>query len=253
MTWTPSDPARDSVGLEPAATDRGWRLALRQAPWAASVALPLPCAFGPVLFAPHVISPRTRLLLGLALAALGTACQAQIGDECRRSTDCSIRGERICDLSNRINSVGAQSANGQGECTIEGCGRGTCPNEAACVSVFGTDFLSVACDATREDLAITCDPSMQSCPEDCVESSQGGGLLVCGPRNDCQPNEICLDEGLCADEITARTSCRRKCKNNGDCRAGYECRRTGSDGVYRVFDPDDPTDDSQIGICRPRA
>ena len=188
-----------------------------------------------------------------ALLALIPACQAKIGDECRRSTDCSLRGERICDLSNRINSVGVATPSGQGECTIEGCGRNTCPKEAACVRTYGSDFLSVACEPTREDIATSCDPDTMACADDCLASSQGGGLLVCPPRNDCQPNEICLPEGLCADEITSRTSCRRKCKDDGECRAGYQCRRTGSDGVYRAFDPDDPTDASQVNICRPRA
>ncbi len=193
-----------------------------------------------------------RLLLTAALVALG-ACQAKIGDECRRSTDCSLRGERICDLSNRVNGVGGQSPNGQGECTIEGCGRGSCPDEAACVRSYGSDFLSVACEPDREDIAVACDPDTETCADDCQPSSQSGGELVCPPLNECNPNEVCLPEGLCADEITARTTCRRKCKNDGECRPGYECRRTGSDGVYRVFDPDNPTDDSQIGICRPRA
>jgi len=193
-----------------------------------------------------------RQFAAVALLALVSACQAMIGDDCERSTDCSLRGERICDLSNRVNSAGARSDNGQGECTIEGCGRGTCPDEAACVRVYGSDFLSTSCEPTREDIATACDPEEESCPADCIQASSGG-LLTCPPRNDCQPNEVCLPEGLCADEITSRTSCRRKCKNDGECREGYECRRTGSDGVYRVFDSDNPTDDSQIGICRPQA
>lgn len=119
--------------------------------------------------------------------------------------------------------------------------------------VFGSDFLSVSCEPHREDIATSCDSSNSSCPADCVPSSEGGPVLVCPPQDACQPNEICLPEGLCADEITSRTSCRRKCSGDDDCRTGYECKRTGSDGVYRVFDPDNPTDDSQIRICRPAA
>lgn len=170
----------------------------------------------------------------VALAALALGCQAKIGDDCAISRDCSIRGERVCDLSNRVTKAGIPSPNGRGECTIEGCGRGSCPKEAACVRVFGSDFLSVACDPTREDIATFCDDG------------------TCEPLNDCNANEICLPEGLCADQITARSSCRRKCKDDGDCRDGYECKRTGNDGVYRVFDPGNPTDDSQIAICRPK-
>lgn len=191
-------------------------------------------------------------MLGVvALVALTFGCQAKIGDSCRRSTDCSIRGERTCDLSNRTNGQGVRTPNGQGECIIEGCGRGTCPKEGTCVKVYGTDFLSVSCDPVREDVAIACDPDEQDCPADCAPASSGDALS-CPPRNDCESNEVCLPEGLCADEITARTSCRARCKNNGDCRNGYECRRTGHDGVYRAPNADFPLDDSEIGVCRPR-
>jgi len=198
-----------------------------------------------------MLCTRYGMILGLALYALMPACKAKIGDECKRSTECSRTGERICDLSHRVNSQGVVSLSGQGECTIEGCGRGSCPKEAECVRIYGSDFLTVSCEPSREDVARACDPDAETCADDCVESSQGGSNLVCPPRDDCNSNEICLPEGLCADEITSRTSCRRECKDNGDCRNGYECKRTGSDGVYRVFDPKDPTDDSQVKICRP--
>jgi hypothetical protein len=160
-----------------------------------------------------------------ALFAL-VGCQAKIGDACLRSTDCSLRGERICDLSNRIA--------GRGECIIEGCGRYSCPKEGACVKAYGTDFLSVSCDPEREDIAVV-DPDGQTLPA----------------RDDCLPHEVCLAEGLCADEVSARTTCRAKCSKNGDCRGGYECRLTGSRGVYHTPDPRDPTNDGQIRICMP--
>ena len=176
----------------------------------------------------HVPHFRRRVpaLLALAFGFMALGCQAKIGDACRRSTDCSLRGERICDLSNRVA--------GQGECTIEGCGRDECPDEAACVKTYGNDFLSISCDPMREDRAAI-----------------GPDGVALPPRNDCDPNEVCLPEGLCADEITARTSCRRKCKNNGQCRSGYECRWTGARGIYRAPDPDDPTNDRQVKICMP--
>ncbi len=158
-----------------------------------------------------------------ALSAFG--CKAKIGDSCDRSTDCSLQGERICDLS-EANSVG------KGECTIEGCGRDSCPKEAACVKTYGTDFLSVSCDPQREDRAV---------------AANDGTVLP--PRNDCAPHEVCLSEGLCADEVSARTSCRRKCSEDDDCRGGYECRLTGSRGVYQTPDSTNPTDTSQKHIC----
>ncbi len=173
------------------------------------------------------------VVLGGALAAL-SGCRAKIGDACKRSTDCSITGGRICDLSHRVNKQGQPHPRGSGECIIEGCGRGTCPDEAACVKVYGSDFLSVACDPAREDRA-TFGPDGEPLP----------------PLDECAANEVCLPEGLCADEITARRSCRKKCKSDDDCRAGYECVRTGSRGIYRAPDLSNPSNHKETRICTP--
>lgn len=192
-------------------------------------------------------------LLLVALVAPSAGCKKKIGDACRRSTDCSLQGERICDLSHRVNSSGFPTPNGSGECTIEGCGRGACPKEAACVKVYDSDFLSVACDPAQEDLATYCDlESDAECEAaGCLPTADDASVWVCPPRNDCGGSEVCLPEGLCADEITARTSCRKKCKNGGDCRDGYECRRTGFDGVYQAPNIENPNDRSETKICMP--
>jgi hypothetical protein len=177
--------------------------------------------------------------LGWALVALSPlvlGCQPKIGDPCRRSIDCSWTGERICDLSNRVNDQGIPTPGGRGECIVEGCGRGGCPSEAACVKVYGSTFLSVACDPEREDRATV---------------DENGELLP--PLDDCSAHEICLPEGLCADELNARTSCRRECKRNRDCRDGYRCVETGWGGVYQAPDLDDPSNDSETKICMPVA
>lgn len=59
----------------------------------------------------------------LALSLLACAgCAPQIGDSCGTALDCSLTGDRICDVS---------SVNGQ--CTIFGCEPGTCPVESVCV------------------------------------------------------------------------------------------------------------------------
>lgn len=173
----------------------------------------------------------------LAFAAV-VGCKAKIGDACQRSTDCSIRGDRSCDLSHRVDSAGIETPNGQGECTIEGCGADTCPKEAECVKVYGSDFLTVACDPAREDRAALGEG------DECLDG-------VCPPRDDCEPREVCLPEGLCADEITARTSCRRRCKDDGDCREGYECIHTGSRGVYAAPDLDTPGEVKNFRLCAP--
>jgi hypothetical protein len=176
---------------------------------------------------------RPLLLCAAAVCALFfSGCRAKIGDACNVSTDCSLLGDRICDLSKRVG--------GRGECTIEGCGRNSCPKEAACVKAYGTDFLSVSCDPDREDKAAVAPEGADSAPPESLP-----------PHDDCLAHEVCLPEGLCADEVSARTSCRRKCSEASDCRGGYECRITGSNGIYHTPDPRDPNNDGQIRICMP--
>ena len=60
------------------------------------------------------------LLTGLA-SLVGTGCKQHIGDSCGSSTDCSVTGERQCDL-----------AQPGGYCTVFSCDPDTCP-EGACV------------------------------------------------------------------------------------------------------------------------
>jgi hypothetical protein len=209
--------------------------------------------------------PSVRIVLVLAALALLGGCKKKIGDPCVRSTDCSIRGDRSCDLSHRVNSAGIPTPSGSGECTIESCGADTCPKEAECVKVYGSDFLTVACDPTREDRASYGNASGMELPDDelgcipCTDSTCDscpdgeGDCLICPPRDDCRSNEVCLPEGLCADEITARTSCRRRCKQTKDCRDGYECVSTGSRGIYHAPDLDHPGDVDEVRICTPRS
>jgi hypothetical protein len=195
------------------------------------------------LYAPRRTVVPARILVLAALAVLGgSGCRAKIGDSCRRSTDCSLRGDRVCDLSHRVNDAGVETPSGRGECTIEGCGHDSCPKEAACVKVYGADFLTVACDPTREDVA------RYGFEDECPD---GQSECTLAPLDDCAANEVCLGEGLCADELTARTSCRRKCGDDDDCRAGYECVRTGARGVYRAPDLENPGELSQVDICMP--
>jgi hypothetical protein len=72
---------------------------------------------------------RLLLLLGLALLALG--CKPDIGDKCTTSTDCSIAGERLCDLTQP-----------GGYCTIFNCEPNLCPEKSVCVA-FGERTCSV--------------------------------------------------------------------------------------------------------------
>lgn len=199
-------------------------------------------------------TPSYRASFGFALVALVAllpACQPEIGDPCRVSRDCSIRGERQCDLSNA-----PQSRTGEaGECTIENCSFGSCPDEAVCIKTYGSDFLTVACDPAREDVWGTCtgdDANIDTCICDDPDAARAGCVGSLLPEDDCLPNETCLPEGLCADEISARTSCRRECRSSEDCRPAYRCQRIGTNGVYVSPKPKNPTKVLSAKICVPR-
>jgi hypothetical protein len=57
-----------------------------------------------------------------ALVGAVAACTPSIGDKCVLSTDCSTRGDRLCDTSQP-----------EGYCTQFNCAKNSCPDEAACV------------------------------------------------------------------------------------------------------------------------
>ncbi|PCC70912.1 hypothetical protein SAMN02745121_02621 [Nannocystis exedens] len=185
-----------------------------------------------------------RLLIVVALLAQAVAlgaCQRKIGSACRVSTDCSFRGERICDLS-------YLDSDGKGECTIEGCTPGSCPKEGACIQVFNTEFLSVACDPDCEDRRPV-DPEDKLSPDDPQYKCRELGDPTI--YNRCTDQELCLPEGLCADLLSARISCRKECNSDRGCRDGYECRQTGSNGVYVAFSPTNPESLPIESICMP--
>ncbi len=199
-------------------------------------------------------TPTHRAGLGFALVALVAllpACQPEIGDPCRVSRDCSIRGERQCDLSNAPQSKSGEA----GECTIENCSFGSCPDEAVCIKTYGSDFLTVAFDPALEDVWTSCKGNEDNA-ETCICDDPGAPRNGCDgsqvPNDDCMPNETCLPEGLCADEISARTSCRRECRSNRDCRPAYRCQRVGNNGVYVSPKPKNPTKVLSAKICVPR-
>lgn len=63
-----------------------------------------------------------RWLLLSALVGVLAACTPSIGDKCVLSTDCSTRGDRLCDTSQP-----------EGYCTQFNCQHNQCPDHAACV------------------------------------------------------------------------------------------------------------------------
>jgi hypothetical protein len=58
----------------------------------------------------------------LVTIVLFVGCSREIGDSCETSVDCDVQNKRICDLTQP-----------GGYCTIRGCEKGTCPEEAVCV------------------------------------------------------------------------------------------------------------------------
>ena len=131
------------------------------------------------------LSIRLRLAL-VALLAL-SACTPTIGDKCFLSTDCSTRGDRLCDTSQP-----------DGYCTQFNCAKNSCPDEAACV-LFNA--------------------GVQGCGYD--DRSGGYGSRVarafcvasCNRDSDCRAGYICADprnapyNGLIQDDVQNKRTC----------------------------------------------
>jgi hypothetical protein len=65
----------------------------------------------------------TLALLALsALAAHASGCAPRIGDGCYSQTNCSINGDRVCDITQP-----------GGYCTVFDCSPDTCPDDSVCV------------------------------------------------------------------------------------------------------------------------
>ncbi len=99
--------------------------------------------------------------------ALLAACTPSIGDKCVLSTDCSPRGDRLCDTSQP-----------DGYCTIFNCSGDNCPDKAACL-LF--------------------DPAVPGCGYN--DRSGGGGsrlgrsfcIARCFSNGDCRAGYVCAD------------------------------------------------------------
>lgn len=89
----------------------------RERPKALSGPLPVPFPFPPMRH-PAFLFP---FALALALSA-AAGCAPAIGDSCDTALDCSINGDRQCDLG-RPN----------GACTVFGCEADNCPDDSVCV------------------------------------------------------------------------------------------------------------------------
>jgi hypothetical protein len=111
-----------------------------------------------------MLSLRLRLWLCFAALAGLSGCTPSIGDKCVLSTDCSIRGDRLCDTSQP-----------GGYCTIFNCQGNLCPEEAACILFH---------------------PNVQGCQYDDRSPSRTGRTFCmrqCNTNSDCREGYVCAD------------------------------------------------------------
>jgi hypothetical protein len=105
------------------------------------------------------------ILRALSLAgAVLAGCTPSIGDRCQSSTDCSVQGDRQCDLA----------APG-GYCTVVGCLGNACPGSAACVVFF---------------------PAVPGCPysdRSVARTARSFCMASCNNDSDCRDGYVCRD------------------------------------------------------------
>jgi hypothetical protein len=156
----------------------------------------------------------TILFVGL----LASACGHDVGDRCSTNIDCAQDGSRICDLSQP-----------GGYCTLDGCDDSSCPSEAVCVRFFDQKF-PTATDCGAPGTIGTCQAD-----ELCV---------VCGPSVSTPETKSC-----CVPSTSERRYCALKCGSNGDCRGGYVCRVSATDGSLALTS--DPNSITTAKFCAP--
>jgi hypothetical protein len=153
---------------------------------------------------------RSAFVIAVVSFLIG-GCTRNVGDSCKTNVECQADGTRFCDTSAP-----------EGYCTVDGCDVNTCPDEAVCIR-FLTPLLDSPCTVTP---GMPVPLGRADCPnadDRCVCDHATNG--ACGNMS---PN------GHCAPETTERRWCQYKCEENGDCRAGYECRSTGTLGAEPV-------------------
>lgn len=113
------------------------------------------------------LPPFARAAAVLVLGAWVVGCTPKIGDGCFTSTDCSQRGDRLCDI-----------AQPGGYCTLFNCRPNLCPDEAACV-LF--------------------DAKIPGCGFDDRTGAGGARTARASCMKACETNEDCREGYVCAD------------------------------------------------------
>lgn len=121
----------------------------------------------PSHLASFATSRTLAMLVAAALAGALAGCTPKIGDGCFTSTDCSQRGDRLCD-----------TAQPGGYCTLFACGKNGCPDDASCV-LF--------------------DPQVPGCARDDRAGASGARTARSACMKWCEGDSDCRDGYVCAD------------------------------------------------------
>ena len=105
--------------------------------------------------------------IGAVFVVFAAACTPEIGDKCQVSTDCSIRGDRLCDI-----------AQPGGYCTQLNCRGNACADEAACVL-----FNSAVPGCGYDDRAGPFGSRV----------ARSFCMAKCESNGDCRPGYVCAD------------------------------------------------------------
>lgn len=130
-----------------------------------------------------------RFLQVFALVGLASlvGCTPEIGDKCRISTDCSIQGDRLCDLSQP-----------DGYCTQLNCQRNSCADEASCV-LFGAALPGCGFDDRSGPFG--------------SRVARSFCMAKCESNSDCRKGYVCADprtppwSALILDDDQGKRSC----------------------------------------------
>jgi len=120
------------------------------------------------------------------LGVLGTwGCKPKIGEDCATSTDCSISGDRLCDVTQP-----------GGYCTVFNCEPNSCPTEAACVA-----FSEGTCSTASVSIRFRRTFCMRACEDD---SDCRGGYPCLDLSRDPSRRVVDTDSGkrVCAQPST---------------------------------------------------
>lgn len=142
----------------------------------------------PSLLGQSLRTHRARAVLRwVVIGGLLAGCKSEIGDQCVLSTDCSTRGDRLCDTSQP-----------GGYCTQFNCSTNSCPDNALCV-LFNSNIPGCGYDDRSGRYG--------------SRVARAFCLASCDSDEDCRGGYVCVDpkaspwNGLVQDTNQTKRSC----------------------------------------------